>query len=167
MPITKAAMLKVIHMTENVYTKFQCEELLPIFQDYARRREVLIQEEVKKKQEMYEKNQKELQSKAYQPTKSFSGNWNTHASLKHSNGYGLVENNGSSIEYNPGGMNRSNVQTNKKRTYGANNFDSNKNKKGKWGGGGEESPNTSGFKKKMPFKKKPFKKFNFKDKKKS
>jgi hypothetical protein len=163
MPVTKVAMLKVIHMTENVYTKFQCEELLPIFQDYAKRREVLIQDEVKKKQELYEKAQKELQSKAYQSTKSFTGNWNSQASLKHSNGYGLVENDCSSIDYNPGAMSRSNVQANKKRPYGANNFSS-RSKKGKWGGGGTDSPNTSGFKKKTPFKK-PFKKYNFKSKK--
>ena len=165
MPVTKVAMLKVIHMTEHVYSKFQCEELLPIFQDYTKRREVLIQEEVKKKQELYEKAQKELQSKAYQPTKSFSGNWNSQASLKHSNGYGLVDNDGSNIDYNPGAMSRSNVQANKKRPYGANNFSSNKSKKGKWGGGSTDSPNTSGFKKKTPYKKKPYKKFNFKSKK--
>lgn len=161
MPCTKQAMLKVIHMTENVYNKFQCEELLELFKNYSARRDIIIQEEVKKKQEIYEKAQKALQSKSYLPTKTFSGNWKNQSSIGKSNGYGLVEDD-DTMEYNPGVMSRANVQNNKKRPSYGSSFGA-KSKKGKWANS-SDSPSTSGYKKKTPFKKKSFKKFSFRKK---
>ena len=162
MPTTKVAMMKIIHMTEHVYSKFKCEELFPIFEDYAKRRQTIHEAEIKKKQEEFEKKEKAkeaLKQKAYLPTKSFSGNFNSSTSIRNSNGYGLVED--SNIEYNPSTMSNENYRQNKKRPWGGTSKASS-SKKGKWGSSnGTGSPNTSGWKKKRNFKTK------FKYKKKS
>lgn len=127
MPTTRESMMTVIHMTQHVYDRFNCEELLDIFKDYSSRRQILIDAEVKKKQEEYAKKEaakKALEAKAYLPTKSFSGNFKTIASVKNSNSYGLLDSNNEStsidynFDYNPPAFSRSNYQENKKRSWG-------------------------------------------------
>lgn len=141
--------MTVIHMTQHVYDRFKCEELLDIFKDYSSRRQILIDAEIKKKQDEYQAKEaarKALEAKAYQPTKSFSGNFKTIASVKNASSYGLLDEGagaGGSIDYNfdynPPAFSRSNYQENKKRTWGGASKAGGA-KKARWGSGSTDSP---------------------------
>ena len=73
MPTSREAMLTVVHMTQHVYERFECGELLELFGDYAGRRALLVAAERRREAEKRELARQALEAKAYQPTKAFSG----------------------------------------------------------------------------------------------
>ena len=73
MPTSREAMLTVVHMTQHVYERFECGELLALFGDYAGRRALLVAAERRREAEKRELARQALEAKAYQPTKAFSG----------------------------------------------------------------------------------------------
>ena len=144
-------------MTEHVYNKFNCERFLELFKHYKERRDALDREEAESKRIAAEAAKKALQSKAYLPTKSFSGNFNSEKSITRENGYGIIESDiPESYNFNAANSTMSSSGNKKRRQSGGNSFYAN-NKKGKW-----SSSSPGGAKKKFGYKKK----FSFKRKKK-